>query len=148
MGQNEVSKIIEMLEDLNKRISKIEGNLVQKKESPKEESEKKEKLREESFMEFFNKYNPKKETDKALVIMHFLESRQKIDNMTSKEISNGFKEVREKIPTNVSDKIQMLHKRGLIMPEGSLGRSKSWLITRTGLEYLEGLKSGRKEKHN
>ena len=39
--------------------------------------------------------NLKNETDKTLVIMFFLESRRNIKHITTKDIAEGYKEVRE-----------------------------------------------------
>jgi len=139
MSEDKLNKILEVLEELNKRVSNIEKNLVIKPQLNSEIIQK--QIRGESFMEFFKKYHPEKETDKTLVIMHFLETSKNVINITSKDISEGFKEVREKIPSNVADKIQMLHKNGLIMPGENVNNLKGWLITRTGLEFLEKLKN-------
>ena len=142
MNEEILNKIMQHLEDLNKRISSIEKNLSTEKsgilltERPKEES------RRESFMEFFRKYSPDKATDKTLIIMYFLELVRDVVNITTKDISSGFKEVREKVPANVADKIQMLHKKGLIMPGDNVDNLRGWLITRTGLDYLKELESG------
>ncbi len=145
MPKGKLDKIMQDLEDIKQRVSMIESNLPKREES----FEKKEKdvlpMKQESFMEFFIKYKPKKDTDKTLVIMHFLESRWDMENITIKEISEGFKEVREKKPLNISDKLQLLHKKGLIMPSNPTSRLKSWMITRTGLNYLEKLKNGNKK---
>ena len=143
MEKDKHDKIIEMLNDLSTRISNIEEVITQKSNTPLVESLTKEEPKQESFMEFFIKYKSTKETDKTLVIMYFLESRRNMSNITTKEISQGFREVREKQPTNISDKTQMLHKRGLIMPGDMVDRVKSWVITETGLQYLEDLKDGR-----
>ena len=142
MDEGKLDKIMHYLEELNKRVTHIEEDLSSKEiTAPQTEAPMNSEI-EESFMEFFLKYNPEKETDKTLVIMHFLESRRHMQNITSKNISEGFKEIREKIPTNVADKIQMLHKKGLIMPSENVENLKGWLITRTGLEYLQNLKNG------
>ena len=143
MEQDKYDKIIEILTDLNTRMSKIEKTIIEKAEVSITKFPELEETREESFIEFFIKYKPSKETDKTLVIMYFLESRRNISNLTIKEISQGFREVREKQPVNISDKTQMLHKRGRIMPGNRIGRVQSWIITNKGLQYLKDLKDGR-----
>ena len=141
MSEDKLNRIIEYLEDLTGRIAKIERSISNVKiETPKE----KESLtiqKEESFMEFFRNYSPQKDTDKTLVIMYFLESRRKMENITTKDISEGFKEIREKTPANVSDKVQLLHKKGLITPGDVINNLRGWMITRSGLAYLEKLKN-------
>lgn len=145
MEEYKLDKIMKYLEDLNKRISNIESNLSARKPEILVEQVSPKAVKNESFMEFFKKFNPKKETDKTLVIMYFLESGRNIVNITTKNIAEGYKEIREKGPANVADKIQMLHKKGLIMPGEMVDNLKGWVITRSGLDYLEGLKNGNKK---
>ena len=142
MPEDKFDKIMKNLEELNKRISNIESSLSTKKSEISVIRDSPKVVRGESFMEFFRKYSTEKETDKTLIIMYFLESRRNILNITTKDISGGFKEVREKTPVNVADKIQMLHKKGLIMPGDMVNNLKGWMITRSGLKYLEKLKDG------
>jgi hypothetical protein len=73
--------------------------------------------------------------------MYFLESEKNMSSITTKDISKGFKEIREKTPANVSDKVQLLHKKGLIMPGDLINNLRGWMLTRTGLDYLEELKN-------
>jgi len=145
MKEEKFDKIMQYLEKLDKRISMIEENLPKHKAVLDKSNNSISQEREESFREFFIKYNPQKETDKTLVIIYFLELRRKMEHITTKEITLGFKEVREMLPKNISDKMQMLHKRGFIAPKDGMGRLKSWTITRSGLEHLEKLKDGKKE---
>ena len=142
MSTDKLDKIMKYLEDLNKRISNIENNLSTRKPEISVEQEPFKVVKLESFIEFFKKFDPKSETDKTLVIMFFLESKRNIKNITTKDIAEGYKEVREKTPVNVSDKVQLLHKKGLIMPGQTVNTLKGWIITRSGLEYLEKLKNG------
>ena len=143
MSNNKLDNIITSLENLSKRISNIESNLSKRKPEilVGQVCSKAVKVKNESFMEFFKKFNPKKETDKTLIIMYFLESRRDIVNITTKDIAVGYKEIREKAPTNIPDKIQMLHKKGLVMPGEIIDKLKGWVITRSGLDYLEELKN-------
>ncbi len=141
MSTDKIDKILEYLEDLNKRISNIEDNLSRRKPEILVEQELLKAVKQESFIEFFKKFDLKSETDKTLVIMFFLESRRNIKHITTKDIAEGYKEVREKTPANVSDKVQLLHKKGLIMPGEIVNNLKGWIITRSGLEYLEKLRN-------
>lgn len=142
MIEKKLDQIIQHLNNLDRRLSKVESSLSSEKPNNLLVEAIPHKVREESFMEFLKKYSPEKETDKTLVIMYFLESKRNLLHITTKNISEGFKEVREKVPTNVADKIQMLHKKGLIMPGENVDKLKGWMITRSGLEYLEVLKNG------
>jgi len=138
----ELKQIMKMLEDISKRVTVIEDSMP--KQSENKDTHKEIVIKVESFREFYLRHGPpKKETDKTLVIFHFLESKKDLDNITTKEIAQGFKEVREVIPKNISDKMQMLHKNGFVSPQDSAGRTKNWEITKSGLNHLEELKNGR-----
>jgi hypothetical protein len=141
--EEKIDMILKNLKELKEQVSHIEEILSTKKSEPLLTGHSIDIPKGESFMEFFNKFYLQNDTDKALVIMSFLESRKSIKNITTKNISEGFREVREKIPSNVADKIQMLHKKGYIMPGETVENLKGWLITRTGLEYLEELRNGK-----
>jgi len=92
----------------------------------------------ESPREYFLKFNPKKDTEKALVAISFLEGRG-LHSITINEISNTLKEMREKLPINISDKIQLLDKRALIKQSGQEGKRKCWIVSNTGKEFLRRL---------
>jgi len=145
MDEDKLQKIMVYLENLNQRLSKIEGDLSKQKNFLQKNENILISVKEESFREFFLKFNPQKDTDKTLIIIYFLESVKKTENITTKEIASGFSEVRETLPDNIADKIQMLHKRGFIMPKNILGRLRSWEVTTTGLKYLEELENGNKK---
>jgi|GEM_PF-2445725 len=138
--------IMKKLNELQSEISSIKNNLSSEKLEMQNTPMPQAKLRTESFMEFFNKFNPKNEVDKTLVVMHFLELNRHKQNITTKDIAEGFKEVREKVPINVADKIQWLHKKGRVMPGEAVDNLKGWLITRSGLDYLKELKDEIKKK--
>ncbi len=145
MDEITLKNIMDKLEELQSEITSIKGLLPTEKMKVLGTHESPEVIREESFMEFFRKYNPKKDTDKTLVIMKTLESIRGLDNITSKNITESFREVREKIPKNVADKIQLLHKKGFVMPGEIVDKMKGWIITRSGLDYLGKMKN---EKSN
>ena len=141
--QKTLGKLLKQLEELNNRVLAIEQKLSTQKTT--EDLVPTAEIREESFREFFIKYGPQKETDKTLVIIYYLESQKKLTHITTKEISDAFKEVRESLPQNISDKMQMLHKRGFIAPADGMGRLRGWMITRSGTAHLEKLRDGIEE---
>lgn len=143
MTKEKIDVVIELLNKLEERMNRLE-NLLFTVEVPNSDLQAKKSEgvidRKESFMEFFRKHNPKSDTDKTLVIMYFLELNRALKNITTKNISEGFREVREKVPTNVADKVQLLHKKSLIMPAESVEGMNGWMITQSGLDYLGDLK--------
>lgn len=135
------NNILEYLKKIDKRLEKVEEKLLDKNPSLLEETKNLPNQREKSLVECYKEYTSKNETDKTLVIMDCLEKIKSAENITSKDIFHTFKEVRERPPTNISDKIQMLNKRGLIMFGENVNKMKGWVITQTGLNYLEELKN-------
>lgn len=136
MEQDNVRGILEYLKRIEERLEKIEERLSGNKKIVTPALINKNK----SFVEFYLEHKSKNALDKTLTIMDFLEKVRGLNGITTKDISESFKEVREKAPLNISDKIQMLHKKGFIMPGETTGNLKGWIITQIGLTHMEGLK--------
>lgn len=137
-------QIMKIIEELEGRVKNVESILSTRKIDFTVGNNSPLPQREESFREFYLRYGPpKKETDRTLVIFYFLESKKKLDSITINELAQGFKEVRETVPKNISDKMQLLHKSGFVSPRESLGRARSWEITMSGLKHLEALENGK-----
>lgn len=141
MEKDYSQEILEGIKRIEERLSIIEDKIFVEEQNIIQSPIKIDVSREKSFMEFYLEYNMKNATDKTLVIMYFLEKMRERQEATTKDISEGFKEIREKPPLNISDKIQMLHKKGFIMPGETINGLKSWTITRRGLIHLEELKN-------
>lgn len=127
--------------ELERRVSEINAKLdtlLSKENETETRDEGRKPTKEESAREFFLKFNPKKDTEKTLVVISFLEKKGQ-QSITVREIANAFKEMREPLPPNVSDKIQLLDKRGLLTIAGRKGKRKCWLVSNTGEEYLKRL---------
>jgi hypothetical protein len=130
----EEDKILKSLKALEERLKKLEGSDQQ----PKPIIGFYTMTKEKSMREFFNEFdNVKSDTDKALIIMRFYELFKSKDKITALQILEGFREIREKVPQNIFDKLQLLDKRGLIMHNGKEGNTTLWSITNTGEKYLE-----------
>ena len=134
MNDEEIQKRFENIEERIKNLEEV------KKECP---AETKEEVREESLREFFNKYKIKSDTDKVLLIIYFLETQRGFEEVSIKEISECFKEIREVLPKNPSDKFYNLSKRGLIMPgKPDPKKINFWKYTDSGKKYLKKLENG------
>ena len=119
-------------------VSNLIDTILDKENSVKSYGEEHKLAKEESAREFFLKFSPKTDTEKTLVAINFLEKKG-LQTITVQEIANAYKEMREPLPKNISDKIQMLDKRGLLRKAGQEGKRKCWLISNTGEEYLRRL---------
>jgi len=85
---------------------------------------------------------PRDDLQRALVIGYYLENYEHFSSFTSKDIREGFREARETVPPNVTDKIQKNITKGYIMKEGEKkGRMIFYVLTNSGVRFVEsGLK--------
>lgn len=131
-------KIKSKIEEIERRLEKIEGKIENKTKILPQKSNK-----EKSLREFINEHKEKSDNDKTLLILYFLENFRKIKDITTIEISQGFKEIREKVPKNIADKFQKLAKKGYIMSSPCQDKKKgknTWTYTNSGEEYVLSLK--------
>jgi DNA-binding ferritin-like protein len=133
--EDRITKIEEMIKEINEKIETL-------LHIPPSQTEgiAKSKIKEESPREFLLKFKVKTDTEKTLIAIHYLEEKGE-ENITTKEIENTLREMREKIPTNISDKIQLLDKRGFLKLNGQDGKRKNWLVSNGGEEFLRNLKN-------
>jgi len=137
-----MEKINKRVEKLEKRVDEIFAKLdtiLNKGTSEKFYNEENKQIKDESPREFLLKFHPKNGTEKSLVAIYFLEKKGS-KPITVREIADVLKEMREALPKNLSDKIQMLDKRGLVKKVGQEGRRKCWIVSNTGEEYLRRLR--------
>ncbi len=140
MAEDNLEETLKGIKRIEERLIKIENRLFGEEKIVIQVPMEPPTLKEKSFMEFYLEHEATNATDKTLVIMDFLEKIRGKREVTTKDIAEAFKEVREKVPLNISDKIQMLHKKGFVMPGEMINNLKSWTITRIGLAHLEELK--------
>src|SRR3989338_3985049 len=142
MTEEKLDKAIDLLENISKRLDEQEKRLSNL-ENKSPENEPKPTLIKESSREFFLRYAPQKDTDKTLVVIHFLELKG-VREITTKEIAATLSEMREVVPKNIADKIQLLDKRGfLIRAEQKKEGLNCWNLSQSGKNHLEDLKNGR-----
>ncbi len=139
----EFEKRIEVLEKKMSEISEKLDKLVNKGSLGEINQGAANLLKDESPREFFLRFNPKNDTQKTLVGIHFLEKKG-LKSITVKEIAPALKEMRATMPKNISDKIQLLDIQGLLKPTGQVGRRKSWLVSDGGYKVLMGLQENAK----
>ncbi len=140
----EIEDRITNLENMMKEVVSKLDSVLQNSKTQKTISDKKD-AKEESPREFLLKFNPKTDTEKTLVAIHYLEEKN-CPTITIKEIENIFKEMREKVPANISDKIQLLDKRAFLKLTGQEGKRKNWVVSNKGEEFLGRLKENARRK--
>lgn len=125
----EVGKIKKKLEEHEERISRLERLFQTKPEVIKKKI---------SIKEFILQKRPKSDVQKALVIGYYLEKYQDFSSFNVKDVEQGFREAREKIPTNVGDKIQKNIAKGHMMEAGEEKEEmKAYFLTSSGERFVE-----------
>lgn len=119
-----------ILEEHETRISKLERLL-----SPEKSEIAKKKM---SIKEFIIEKRPKGDVQKTLTIGYFLEKCGEIASFNVKDLENGFRNARERVPSNIGDKITKNIKNGH-MDEAKEKRNglKAWYLTNSGERFIE-----------
>lgn len=126
---DELKKIKETLEDHEKRIALLE----------KASSEKKTRnaYKKVSIKEFILQKQPKNDVLKALAIGYYLEKYESFVSFNAKDIEKGFRDAREKVPPNVSDKIQKNVEKSHMMEAEEKDGLKAYSLTNSGEKFVE-----------
>jgi len=139
MTPEKIDAMMKILEELKARVETLE-------KKDKENSQigyNQDTQKTESIIEFYLKHNSKSDTDNALVLLSYLEKIKKLQNISSNDVLNSFSEAKLQSPQNISDKMQMLYKRGLVIRSQASNKSYLWQVSLTGEGYLEKLKNGK-----
>ncbi len=142
MTEDKLDQILEMLGNISSKLEQQEKRICSLETKGNDSLDAEKIIIQESPREFFLKHSPKRDTDRTLVSIRFLEL-QKVPQITSKEIAESLAEMREKVPLNVADKIQLLDKRGFLFKSSKKEGLNCWNITDRGKKHLEELKNGR-----
>ncbi|MFX0210116.1 MAG: hypothetical protein ACFFDT_29310 [Candidatus Hodarchaeota archaeon] len=125
----EVGKIEKKLEEHEERISRLERLFQTKLEVIKKKT---------SIKEFILQKRPKGDVQKALVIGYYLEKYQDFSGFSAKDVEQGFRDAREKIPANVGDKIRKNIAKGPMMEaEEEKDEMKAYFLTSSGERFVE-----------
>jgi hypothetical protein len=125
----EIANIRKVLEEHEERISKLEKIF----ETKPEVSEKR-----ISIKEFILQKQPKNDIQRALAIGYYLEKLEGFSSFTFRDLAEGFREAREKVPPNVADKIQKNVAKGYMM-EASEEKDglKAYVLTNGGEKFVK-----------
>jgi predicted Ser/Thr protein kinase len=128
MTEREIKKIKTKLVELEARLTKLESI---KETYPQ-------KIRKLSINEFIRSKNPKNDVEKTLTIGYYLEQYESMENFNSNDMKKYFIKAKERIPPNISDKIQKSIKKGHIMDsEETKNNLKTYILTNTGIKFVE-----------
>jgi len=133
MEKEEIADIIKKLEDHERRISALEG-------MPQKTISEGKKL---SVKEFILEKKPSDDVQKTLVIGYYLEHFEGMDKFNVKDLTEGFRLARERLPTNINDKVNLNIAKGYLMAaKEKKDKFKAWCLTNTGEKLVEsGLKT-------
>jgi len=126
----EIAKIRKRLEEHEERISKLEKLLFQTKTEVSK--------KQISIKEFILQKQPKDDIQKALAIGYYLENLRGFSSFNFRDVSEGFREAREKVPPNVPDKIQKNIAKGYMMEVSEeKDELKAYVLTNRGEKFVK-----------
>ena len=132
----EIIEIKKKLEEHEKRISKLESLSQTKPETIEK------KL---SVKEFILSKKPKNDVQRTLAIGYYLEKYESFSSFNVRDLEEGFRAAKEKVPSNAGDKVQLNIKKGHMMEaKEKKDNLKALVLTNSGEKYVKN--DFRKEK--
>lgn len=127
--ESELKSLINYVEDLEQRISAIEGKIV--KSRPKAN-------KKMSIVEFNQALKPNSGNQIALAVCYFVEVIDGITPFNLKDLGKVYSKGKLKKSKNLSDNIYQNIKKGLIREVEELKDNlKAWELTQSGIQYVE-----------
>lgn len=124
-----IKELEKKLEEHEKRISKLEKLFRSKPQEVKKEI---------SIRELILSKKPKSDVQKTLLIGYYLEKYRGMPFFNAKDLEEGFKESKEKVPPNINNKVYRNVKKGHMMElKKKKGELKTWNLTITGERFVE-----------
>ena len=91
-----------------------------------------------SIKEFILAKQPKDDIQKTLIIGYFFEKNEGITSFNIKDLTNGFERAKEKIPTNINDKVNKNISKGYIMStKEKKDNLVAWVLTNSGEKFVK-----------
>jgi len=129
MMSEEILQIRKKLEEHEERISKLEKLFQTKPEKVKKEL---------SLREFLLSKNPKSEMERTLAVAYYLENYEDFTSFNVKDLENGFRRAKEKIPGNINYEVIRNSQKGYLEEAGEKkDNRKAWYLTNSGEEYVD-----------
>lgn len=128
MNDIDTGKIIEKLEELEKRLDKLEG-------VPRKQVNEGKVL---SLKEFILNKKPSDDIQKTLVIGYYLEHYSGEKSFNVRDLVEGFRSARESVPGNVNNKVNINISKGHMMDaREKKDKLKAWVLTNTGEKFVD-----------
>jgi len=134
--KEELNQIKKRLDRHEERLTKIESFLITKPKMKK---------RKLSLREFVLLKNPADDVQRTLCVGYYLENYNNLSCFNSKDLEEGFRKAKERVPKNINDKVNLNIKKGYMM-EASEKKDdlKAWTLTNSGQKEVEELEEGEK----
>lgn len=120
------------IEELEQRVEELEKAVFSSSTPKTDSSEKK-----VSIAEFMRCYDTSNNRKKVLVIGHYLETIDDVDNFSSTNIEDAYNRAKKKAPANPTDPISKNAGKGFIREVGQRDGQKLWVLTQTGVKRVE-----------
>jgi len=118
-----------ILENHEERIAKLERLSQVKPEIVKKKI---------SLKEFLLSKNPKDDVQKTLAIGYYLEKYEGLTSFNTKDLEEGFRVAKEKIPKNINYKVIRNIQQGYMMEaKEEKDNLKAWNLTSSGERFVE-----------
>lgn len=95
-----------------------------------------------SMAEFMRDYDTSNNRKRVLVMGHYLETVDGVENFSSNDIEKTYRRAKKKPPANPTDPISKNAGKGHIREVGKEDNQKLWVLTQTGVERVKELKEG------
>jgi len=89
--------------------------------------------------EFIKKIAPKNQSEKALVLSHYLEKYKGMESFTTADLTEIAREAKQPRFTNISDTVAKLVQQGSLMGAGEKENKRVFVLTTTGEEFVDNL---------
>ncbi len=123
----EVKKILDDHEQRIKELEKIFSG-----------GEKQRTKKAMSIKEFMLAKKPENDVQKTLVIGYYLEKYGNFGSFNAKDLEDGFRAAKERVPKNINDKVNMNIKNGHMMESEEVkDNRKAWVLTSSGEKFVE-----------
>jgi hypothetical protein len=124
-----IDAIMKMLQDHETRIAALEGlgqGMVTNQQKPI------------SVKEFVLSKKPNDDTRRTLAIGYFLEKYEKAASFNIRDLEEGFRKGKEKVPLNINDKVNGNIRNGhmMVASEQKDGLT-AWTLTNSGERFVE-----------
>ncbi len=95
--------------------------------------------------EFITKVSPKNQSERALVLAHYLEKVKNMESFNTADLTEIDRVAKQPKFTNISDTVAKLVQQGQLMGAGEREGKRVFVLTTTGEEYVENLLKSKQE---